>query len=72
MLETFSGNEKHAFQVRVDELIPVRIACFFQRDACWIYACAVEHMIDLAELANRSSYESLHLLRGTDICFLRK
>jgi len=60
-------NKKHAFEIRIDEFIPVRVARVFEWDGRGIHACAVEDVVDSAKLLQRRVYETRDLGGGPDV-----
>lgn len=62
-----TGHEEDAFEVGVDELVPVGVGGVFEGDAGWIYARAVEYVVYLAELRKGGVDKGLYVGCGADI-----
>jgi len=60
-------NKKHAFEIRIDEFIPVRVARVFEGDGRGIHARAVEDVVDSAEFGQGGVDETRDLFGGPDV-----
>lgn len=62
MGQASAGDNEDAFEVCVDEFVPVHVRCRFQGDGGRVYASAVEDVVDTAEGAEGGGH------KGFDLC----
>lgn len=61
MRQACARDEEDAFEVGVDEFVPVVVGGGFEGDAGGVYACAVEDVVDFTEFRDCRGDEGLHL-----------